>query len=206
MTGWEPATEAEVAMRDALRAQDQQQYFRVLTRVDLLLPIASGPSAGWGTWTAGGRTHVLAFTSVAALRASLGRTRVPPAASPTRIWQPAGPTPSGGWRSIPACRSRATCPPGTWLSSPGRRPAPRPHHGARARLERVENATRGARNTVPRPRPPPAVPVPPAAVRPRPCPIPSSRRPLFRHRPCRRPRCRLRPCRRWPVRRAGTSG
>ncbi|MBC9006207.1 hypothetical protein H9X94_30145, partial [Micromonospora aurantiaca] len=79
MTGWEPATEAEVAMRDALRAQDQQQYFRALTRVDLLLPVANGPTAGWGTWTSGGRTHVLAFTSVAALRASLGEN-----AGPTR--------------------------------------------------------------------------------------------------------------------------
>ncbi|RBI95565.1 hypothetical protein DRA43_31435, partial [Micromonospora provocatoris] len=59
VTGWEPATEAEVAMRDALRAQDQQQYFRVLTRVDLLLPVASGPTAGWGTWTSGGRRDAL---------------------------------------------------------------------------------------------------------------------------------------------------
>ncbi|MEU3452474.1 SseB family protein [Micromonospora sp. NPDC006766] len=77
MTGWEPATEAEVAMRDALRAQDQQLYFRVLTRVDLLLPVAAESPAGrapvgWGTWTTGGRTHILAFSSVTALRACLG--------------------------------------------------------------------------------------------------------------------------------------
>ncbi|CCH15477.1 SseB family protein [Micromonospora lupini] len=77
MTEWEPATEAEVAMRDALRANDQELYFRLLSRTDLLLPVStpapSGQaSAGWGTWTTGGRTHVLAFTSAAALRACLG--------------------------------------------------------------------------------------------------------------------------------------
>ncbi|WP_405428129.1 SseB family protein [Micromonospora sp. NBC_00617] len=77
MTEWEPATEAEVAMRDALRANDQELYFRLLSRTDLLLPVStpapSGQSsAGWGTWTTGGRTHVLAFTSAAAMRACLG--------------------------------------------------------------------------------------------------------------------------------------
>ncbi|SCE83780.1 SseB protein N-terminal domain-containing protein [Micromonospora coriariae] len=77
MTEWEPATEAEVAMRDALRANDQELYFRLLSRTDLLLPV-SAPAApgqappGWGTWTTGGRTHVLAFTSTAALRTCLG--------------------------------------------------------------------------------------------------------------------------------------
>lgn len=77
MTEWEPATEAEAALRDALRANDQQRYFRVLARTDLLLPVSAQALAGqtpmnWGTWTTGGRTHVLAFTSVAALRACLG--------------------------------------------------------------------------------------------------------------------------------------
>ncbi|MET8229630.1 SseB family protein [Micromonospora sp. NPDC005298] len=77
MTEWEPATEAEVAMRDALRANDQELYFRLLSRTDLLLPVAAPAvagqaSPGWGTWTTGGRTHVLAFTSAAALRACLG--------------------------------------------------------------------------------------------------------------------------------------
>ncbi|MBQ0902638.1 SseB family protein [Micromonospora sp. U21] len=77
MTEWEPATEAEVAMRDALRANDQELYFRLLSRTDLLLPVsAPAPSGqappGWGTWTTGGRTHVLAFTSAAALRTCLG--------------------------------------------------------------------------------------------------------------------------------------
>ncbi|GGM32868.1 hypothetical protein GCM10011608_16700 [Micromonospora sonchi] len=76
MTSWEPATEAEAAMRDALRSNDQQLYFRILSRVELLLPIAAEvpgrAPVGWGTWTTGGRTHVLAFTSIEAVRACLG--------------------------------------------------------------------------------------------------------------------------------------
>ena len=68
VTEWEPATEAEAAMRDALRANDQELYFRILARTDLLLPVSAEALAGqapmgWGTWTTGGRTHVLAFTS-----------------------------------------------------------------------------------------------------------------------------------------------
>ncbi|WP_191840112.1 SseB family protein [Catellatospora chokoriensis] len=76
MMGWEPATDTEIALRDALRAADQELYFRILGRSELLLPVAGdaaaarGP-AGWGTWTAENRTHVLAFTSSAALRACL---------------------------------------------------------------------------------------------------------------------------------------
>lgn len=76
VTEWAPATEAEAAMRDALRVDDQELYFRILARVELLLPISSEAIAGrapmgWGTWTAGGRTHVLAFTSSEAMRACL---------------------------------------------------------------------------------------------------------------------------------------
>ncbi|WP_407924540.1 SseB family protein [Catellatospora vulcania] len=73
--GWEPATDTEIALRDALRAGDQELYFRILGRSELLLPVAGDASArgpaGWGTWTAENRTHVLAFTSSAALRACL---------------------------------------------------------------------------------------------------------------------------------------
>ncbi|MEU8209013.1 SseB family protein [Micromonospora sp. NPDC049044] len=77
MTAWEPATEAEVAMHDALRANDQELYFRLLSRTDLLLPVSAPAQPGqappgWGTWTTGGRTHVLAFTSATALRVCLG--------------------------------------------------------------------------------------------------------------------------------------
>ena len=76
MTEWEPATDAEVAMRDALRTDDQESYFRILASVDLLLPVSADALAGlaplgWGTWSTGGRTHVLAFTSPSALQACL---------------------------------------------------------------------------------------------------------------------------------------
>ena len=76
MTEWEPATEAEAAMRDALRANDQESYFRVLGRTELLLPVPAhtqpgNAPTGWGTWTTGGRTHVLAFTSATALQTCL---------------------------------------------------------------------------------------------------------------------------------------
>ncbi|SFF59029.1 SseB protein N-terminal domain-containing protein [Actinoplanes philippinensis] len=76
MSEWEPATDAEVAMRDALRTDDQESYFRILAGVDLLLPVSAEVLAGtapmgWGTWSTGGRTHVLAFTSNAALQSCL---------------------------------------------------------------------------------------------------------------------------------------
>ncbi len=76
MSEWEPATDAEVAMRDALRTDDQESYFRILSGVDLLLPVSADALAGlaplgWGTWSTGGRTHVLAFTSTDALQACL---------------------------------------------------------------------------------------------------------------------------------------
>ncbi|MBB4766960.1 SseB family protein [Amorphoplanes digitatis] len=76
MTEWEPATDAEIAMRNALRTDDQESYFRILAGVDLLLPVSADALAGlaplgWGTWSTGGRTHVLAFTSPAALQACL---------------------------------------------------------------------------------------------------------------------------------------
>ncbi|WFE95923.1 SseB family protein [Micromonospora sp. WMMD987] len=77
MTDWEPATEAEAGMRDALRVGDQERYFRILAGTDLFLPVsgqalAGAAPMGWGTWTTGGRTHVLAFTSTAAVHACLG--------------------------------------------------------------------------------------------------------------------------------------
>jgi SseB protein N-terminal domain len=77
VTDWEPATEAEVAMRDALRATNQELYFQILGRSELLLPVSpealSGRAPmGWGTWATGGRTHVLAFTSAQAMRDCLG--------------------------------------------------------------------------------------------------------------------------------------
>jgi hypothetical protein len=63
-------------MRDALRAADQELYFRILARTEMLLPVSSEALAGrapmgWGTWNSGGRTHVLAFTSAESMRACL---------------------------------------------------------------------------------------------------------------------------------------
>lgn len=76
MSDWAPATEAEVAMQNALREGDQELYFRILARTELFLPVsadalAGRAPAGWGTWSTGGRTHVLAFTSNEALDACL---------------------------------------------------------------------------------------------------------------------------------------
>jgi hypothetical protein len=73
---WEPATEAEIAMREALRVNDQEQYFRILARGEVLLPVAADAlgatgEPGWGTWTTEGRTHVLAFTSAQAFEVCL---------------------------------------------------------------------------------------------------------------------------------------
>jgi hypothetical protein len=72
---WQPTTATEVAMRDALRVHDQERYFGLLARSDLLLPVSAdaltGRTVGWGTWTTDGRTHLLAFTSTEALYACL---------------------------------------------------------------------------------------------------------------------------------------
>ncbi|WP_433536646.1 SseB family protein [Micromonospora sp. CA-249363] len=167
MTEWEPATEAEVAMREALRANDQELYFRLLSRTDLLLPVSapasSGQAAGWGTWTTGGRTHVLAFTSAAALRACLGEhagthRRVPFAdlalGWPNHEW----------WLAVnPGLPVEGYLP--SWFVSqlsrgdvrlPGRA------MGARARLERAETLSRFRAGTTGRDASPAAGFVPPA--------------------------------------------
>ncbi|MFG1776691.1 SseB family protein [Micromonospora sp. NPDC049048] len=148
MTEWEPATDAEAAMRDALRANDQQLYFRVLARTELLLPVSAEALAGtapvgWGTWTTGGRTHVLAFTSGAAVRACLGENggtvrRVPYAdladSWPNHEW----------WLAVnPGLPIEGYLP--AWFVaqlSRGDVRLPGRTMGARARLERVETAAR----------------------------------------------------------------
>ncbi|MEU8329418.1 SseB family protein [Micromonospora sp. NPDC048839] len=194
MTAWEPATEAEVAMRDALSANDQELYFRLLSRTDLLLPVSAPAQPGqappgWGTWTTGGRTHVLAFTSAAALRVCLGEhpgtnRRVPFAdlavGWPNQEW----------WLAVnPGLPVEGYLP--AWFVSqlsrgdvrlPGRA------MGARARLERAETLARTRTGTPGRdaapaagsppttgatpsgPTPVPPAPVPPAAVPPAPVP------------------------------------
>ncbi|GGO05185.1 hypothetical protein GCM10011576_07440 [Micromonospora parathelypteridis] len=199
VTEWEPATEAEVAMRDALRANDQELYFRLLSRSDLLLPVSAPAQpgqtpAGWGTWTTGGRTHVLAFTSASALRACLGEhpgsnRRIPFAdlavGWPNQEW----------WLAVnPGLPVEGYLP--AWFVSqlsrgdvrlPGRA------MGARARLERAETLARTRTGTSGRdagpaagsppatgaappglaPTPPPPVPpasIPPASIPPAPIP------------------------------------
>ncbi|MEO3923868.1 SseB family protein [Micromonosporaceae bacterium B7E4] len=160
MTEWEPATETEAAMRDALRAGDQELYFRILARTDLLLPVSAEALAGrapmgWGTWTTGGRTHVLAFTSTAALRACLaenaGSTRRAPYPELATAW----PNPEWWLAVNPGLPIEGYLP--AWFVSqlsrgdvrlPGR------SMGARARLEQVERAAR-ARATAAVPRRPP---------------------------------------------------
>ncbi|WP_320067462.1 SseB family protein [Micromonospora sp. RTGN7] len=148
MTDWEPATEAEAAMRDALRANNQELYFRVLARTDLLLPVSAEALAGqapmgWGTWTTGDRTHVLAFTSPAALQACLGGS---PAASRRSAYADlAADWPNHEWWLAvnPGLPIEGYLP--AWFVSqlsrgdvrlPGRT------MGARARLERAENVAR----------------------------------------------------------------
>ncbi len=74
--GWEPATEVEVALYDALIATDQERYFRALSRIELLLPVSADAVAGrmpmgWATWTANDHTHLLAFTSNESMRTCL---------------------------------------------------------------------------------------------------------------------------------------
>ena len=92
VTDWEPATEAELAMRDALRADDQEGYFRILAGTELLLPVSAEAlqghkPLGWGTWTSGNRTHVLAFTSPQAMSACLAEQAGSARRSPTPTWR-----------------------------------------------------------------------------------------------------------------------
>jgi hypothetical protein len=76
--GWEPATDAEVALYSALAAGDQERYFQALGRINLLLPVSADAAAGrtsvgWGTWTANNHTHLLAFTSDESMRICLAQ-------------------------------------------------------------------------------------------------------------------------------------
>ncbi len=155
VTDWEPATEAEAAMRDALRNNDQQLYFRILSSVELLLPVSAQPAGGqtpvgWGTWTTGGRTHVLAFTSVEAMRACLGehtgpsrRTGYAELASgwPNHEW----------WLAVNPGLPVEGYLPAWYVSQLSRGDVRLPGRtvGARARLERVEalNRSRDARSS-----------------------------------------------------------
>ena len=192
MTEWEPATEAEVAMRDALRANDQELYFRTpvphrSAAAGLRADAARPAPVGWGTWTTGGRTHVLAFTSAAALRACLGDTRRPPAAS--RYADLAAGWPNHEWWLAvnPGLPIEGYLP--AWFVaqlSRGDVRLPGRTMGARARLERVETLARrpaAGRDTAPAAAGPPRGTSPRAGrrsrrppARPPPAPGPADRR------------------------------
>ncbi|WP_460546148.1 SseB family protein [Glycomyces halotolerans] len=70
---WEPSNEIEHRLREALRADDQDGYFRILSQIELVLPLSYedpnglGGADTWATWTTDDRTHILAFTSETAL-------------------------------------------------------------------------------------------------------------------------------------------
>ncbi|HEU5130222.1 MAG TPA: SseB family protein [Glycomyces sp.] len=74
---WEPSNETERRLREALRADDQDGYFRILSQVELVLPLSYEDPTGlggadtWATWTTDDRTHILAFTSETALSVCL---------------------------------------------------------------------------------------------------------------------------------------
>lgn len=73
---WEPSNEIEHRLREALRAEDQDGYFRILAQIELVLPLSYEDATGsgadtWATWTTDDRTHILAFTSEAALQVCL---------------------------------------------------------------------------------------------------------------------------------------
>src|SRR5688572_2893179 len=168
-------------MREALRGEDQEEYFQVLARAELLLPVSGdtpdGGPMGWGTWTTGGRTHVLAFTSAASLQACLaqhaGSTRLVPFQELAASWPNVD-----WWLAVnPGLPIEGYLP--AWFVAqlargdvrlPGRT------MGARARLERAETAAR-ARATAAVPGriphseagyavPPASVPAPPASAPP----------------------------------------
>ncbi|WP_431911024.1 SseB family protein [Micromonospora carbonacea] len=170
MTDWEPATEAEAAMRDALRANDQELYFRILARTDLLLPVSAEALAGqvpmgWGTWTTGGRTHVLAFTSPAALRACLGGSPAPSRRSayadlaaewPNHEW----------WLAVNPGLPIEGYLPAWFVSQLSRGDVRLPGRtlGARARLDRVESAAKARATAVVPGRDAPVSPAPGTAA------------------------------------------
>ncbi|MFV2101956.1 SseB family protein [Micromonospora sp. LOL_024] len=164
MTEWEPATEAEAALRDALLGNDQQLYFRILSSVELLLPVSAQAAAGrapagWGTWTTGGRTHVLAFTSAEAMRVCLGEHVGPSRRAgyaelatswPDHEW----------WLAVNPGLPIEGYLPAWYVSQLSRGDVRLPGRtlGARARLERVEalNRSRGATPGAPVPSAPAA--------------------------------------------------
>ncbi len=187
MTGWEPATEAEVAMRDALRAQDQQQYFRA---ADARRSVPAGrgrPGRRMGHLDLR-RPHARARLHLrrrAAGQPGGERRHGPPCPLPGaggRLAQPgvvAGGQPRAADRGLPARLVRRS-------ALPGRRPAARPDHGrpGPAGPGGERGPERSQRRT--RVRAPPLGRTRPAGRRSAPC---RSARPRFRPQPFRLPPC-----------------
>jgi hypothetical protein len=78
---WQPATELEDRMREAVNSGDQQSYFALLAQADLIIPVspdvaeevlANQAQPTWPTHEVDGRLHVLAYTSPEAMHACLG--------------------------------------------------------------------------------------------------------------------------------------
>src|SRR5688572_21520570 len=163
-------------MRDVLRGGDQEHYFRVLARLELLLPVSADSagrrSPGWGTWSSDGRTHVLAFTSIHAMRACLaehaGNYRLAQFRELAEQW----PNPEW-WLAInPGLPIEGYLP--AWFVaqiSRGDVRLPGRAMGSRARMEHANTLRARAVAQVPR-RMPPAPPVPAGGGR-----VPPGRRP-----------------------------
>lgn len=76
MTGWQPTTAAERALLAAVEADDREGFLTELAAGPLLLPVSPEAAAGqapmaWPTAHHEGVTHVLAYTSPAAIAAGL---------------------------------------------------------------------------------------------------------------------------------------
>jgi hypothetical protein len=76
VTGWQPTTAAERALLAAAETGDREGFLTELVAGPLLLPVSPGAAAGretvaWATGQHDGVTHVLAYTSPAAIAAGL---------------------------------------------------------------------------------------------------------------------------------------
>ncbi|MDG4794502.1 SseB family protein [Micromonospora sp. WMMD1082] len=76
MTGWQPTTATERALLAAAEADDREGFLTELVTGQLLLPVSAGAAAGrepvaWPTGHHDGVTHVVAYTSPAAIAAAL---------------------------------------------------------------------------------------------------------------------------------------
>ncbi|MBX7270168.1 SseB family protein [Micromonospora sp. Llam7] len=76
VTGWQPSTATERALLTAVDADDREGFLTELASGPLLVPVSAGAAAGrepaaWPTGNHDGVTHVVAYTSPAAIAAGL---------------------------------------------------------------------------------------------------------------------------------------